>query len=293
MNIVLQLLLLCFFSSFALYAQPAELGIKDAIKKMEEEVVSAETPRKNELLLELAKAYYRDQNQEKAFNTLLKAIEGSHGEDKAFVSEDQRLYSEALAIYLDPHVQSTKNTSAVILEKYADVIKAHPDYILLPFLVGASYANAGQYTGFFDLFYRSYWAAPNHYMAYKTKAIIHIKLFERTDVKEEKELQRQLILGHLQKAAEIYPADHALYKMMVAFSSNSQKQKVVSDSLKKIIDKNIVIPRTDIGYYVEEAVKVRQFDLAQQLLDENRERYRFSRIINTAQEYLDQQRKGT
>lgn len=93
------------------------------------------------------------------------------------------------------------------------------------------------------------------------------------------------------KTSSHSPQDHSLYKMLIAFAPVAQKSEVVKVSLKKNVDENIVIPRTDVGFYVDEAVNVQQFDSAQQLINKAREWYRFSRIINAAQECLDQQKK--
>lgn len=289
MTTFIKFYLLLMVGCASLGAQASTL--KETIKNLEVQLQKEEGQDQSLLLLTLAKAYYQDQDQEKAFETFLESLEKADVDDRPLDQDDETLYAEALGIYLDPHAQSTKETATAILKKYAAVVKEHPDYRQLAFLVGASYANGGQFSEFFDLFYHSYSAAPHHYLVYKTKAILHIKLFERASTQEAKDLQRQKILDDLTKAIEGYPQDHALYKMMVAFSPEKQKSKVLSSALKKIVDENIVVPRTDIGFYVEEAAKVQQFESAQLLLDKQREWYRYSRIINTAQEFLDQQRK--
>lgn len=279
--------LLC---SAPLVAQPSTLALKEEIRELSKK--NTESGEKNSaLLLELAKKYQLDQDQEHAFVYFLKAINVAAGVDIPYLDEDNRIYSEALAVYLDPHAQSTRETAATILKNYGQLAKDHPEYIQIGFLVAASNANQGHYNDFFDLFYRSYLAAPNHYLAYKTKSIIHIKLFERASTLAEKDKQRESILHELSKSIELYPQDHTLYKMSVGFAPHEQKAAIISRSLKKIIDGNIVIPRTDIGFYVEESAKAGLYDEAQQLLNKAREWYQFSRIINTAQEFLDQQRK--
>src|SRR5690606_28899185 len=109
-----------------------------------------------------------------------------------------------------------------------------------------------------------------------TKAILHIKLFEKASSPEAKDFQRLQIIKELAMAADAYPNDHALYKMMVAFSPLNQKAQIINNNLKTIIDRNMLIPRTDIGFYVEEAIKEQQFDSAQRLIDKAREWYPFS-----------------
>lgn len=288
---VLKFILVSALCCVPLCAQPSKLAVKDSIKNLEVLLQTADESEKSLLLLSLAKTYFQDQNQEKAFEYFLRAINSAAAHEVPISAEDARLYAEALSIYLDPHAQSTKDTASAILEKYESVAKEHPEYTQIGFLVGASYANAGRFSDFFDMFYRSYSAAPNHYLAYKTKAIIHIKLFERAGTSEAKDLERQKIIDELLKAMEIYPQDHTLYKMTIAFSPENQKEMVVHNALKKIVESNMMVPRMDIGFYVEEAVKTHQYHEAQQLLDQQREWYRYSRIINAAQEFLDQHKK--
>lgn len=271
-----------------LCAQPSSLAAKDVIKKLEDSRPQLPLEERSKTFLELSKAYYVDQNHEKAFITFLEALETARAKDEPAGAEDSRLYGEALNLYLDPHAQSTRQTASAILDRYGSIIKEHPEYSTLAFLVAASYANAGKFSDFFDLFYASYLKAPKHYLAYKTKAILHIKLFEKASSPEAKEYQRRQIIKELGLAADAYPNDHTLYKMMVAFAPQSQKAQIINNNLKTIVDRNMLIPRTDIGFYVEEAIKEQQFASAQRLIDKAREWYPFSRIINAAQEYLDQ-----
>lgn len=275
-----------------LTGEPEIFSIKDSIRRLEEDVHSASTQLKGKKFLSLALAYYRDQDQEKAFTAFLDSLEFTQTVPYKDTFVDQGFYEDALKIYLDPHAQSTKETAEDILNKYGSLVKDHPDYTQLKFLVAASYANTGSFKEFFQLFYSAYEQAPNHYLAFKTKAIIHIKLLERADTLEKKDLERQNILSALEKAMGIYPQDHTLYKMTIAFSPPQKKQEVVNICLNKIININVIVPRTDLIFYIDEAVKTQQMDLAQKLLDKAREWYEYSRIINAAQQYLDQQKKG-
>lgn len=286
-----------FFLFFLLFsplrAEPPSFLLKDRIANLEAIVQECAGESLSAQLLELARAYYQDQNQEKAFSTFLFALSEVKPQKQEPSLEDKRLYEEALAIYLDPHAQSTRETASAILSKYQTIYKQHIGYSELGFLVAASYANTGQFTDFFEVFYRSYIVYPEHYLAHKTKAILHVKLMEQSCSSEAREQQKQKILTELTKAAQAFPKDHSLYKMMIAFSPQKQKAILINSVLKKIVDGTMVVPRMDIGFYVEEAVKEQQFDSAQQLLDKAREWYQFSRIINGAQEYLDQQKKRT
>lgn len=282
---------LWLFPSFAiLNAQAAHSAIKERIHSLEFIDCVNEGPaaiRK----LELAKAYVLDQNMEKAFTVFLEALENSAVETEMFSETDETFYQEALAFYLDPHAQSTKDTASDLLRRFEPVLKEHPECIQVSLLMAASYANMGRYRDFFALFFQAYPYASHHYLAYKTKAIIHIKLFEKACTAEQKESEQQKIVAYLQKASEKYPRDHSLYKMMVAFSPPAIKDQMIKSGLKKIVDDNIVIPRTDLVFFVEMAAKHNEFESAQLLLDKARQWYPYSRIINAAQQFLDEEEK--
>lgn len=203
--------------------------------------------------------------------------------------EEQELYDKALPLYLD-HLD-LKQHSLTIVQEYAPIIKKHPDYHMLTFLVAAAVANAGAYEQFFDLFHPAYAAHPDHFLAYKTLAVIHIKLFERARTPDERELQRQKILDNIAKAIDRYPSDTSLYKMQIGFADGPQKAQIISDTLNKILSGNIIVPRIDIPLYVQKAVETKQYDLAQKLIDKAHEWYQISRLLTGAQDYLDRHKK--
>lgn len=236
-------------------------------------------------LLQQAKDHLKNQEQEKAFQTFLTSLENTNSNQTTPTQEDQQLYDQALPLYLD-HTDIEKN-SLKIVQEYAPIIKKHPEYHLLTFLVAASAANAGAYEQFFDLFHPAYRAHPDHFLAYKTLAVIHIRLFERARTPEERERQRQKILDNIAKAIDRYPSDSSLYKMQIGFADGPQKAQIVSDSLNKILSGNIIVPRVDIPLYVQKAVETKQYDLAQKFIDKAHEWYKVSRLITGAQEYLD------
>lgn len=238
----------------------------------------------NEQLLIEAKQHLKNQEQEKAFDTFLSSLEKNDTESKP-TNEELEYYNQALPLYLD-HTDIKQN-SLTIAQKYAPIIKQHPEYHLLSFLVAASAANAGAYEQFFDLFHPAYRTHHNHFLAYKTLAVIHIKLFERARTPEEREKQRQKILDNISKAIDRYPTDTSMYKMQMGFAEGPQKVQIVRDSLNIIIRDNIIVPRVDIPLYIQNAVETKQYDLAQQFINKAHEWYRVSRLLTGAQEYLD------
>lgn len=242
---------------------------------------------KSEIKAKLALVYWKDQDQELAFRTFLEAL-SEHIYTENASTEDDAAYEKALKIYLDHSGGTNQAIAQKICRDFEGAIKEHPDYNKLGYVVAAAYANLGRYEDFFTLFYRSHLHHPDHFLAAKTKAVLHIKLFERARFVEEKEEQRSAVLYYLNAALEKEPRDCTLYKSLIAFSPEEKKLEVMHACLNKIIDKNIIIPRSDIGFYVEEAIGSKEFVLAQRFIDKVKEFYQFSRVVNAAQHYLDE-----
>lgn len=262
---------------------------KKAIDAYQELLKSADKESVSPLKVKLASAFYKDQDQEKAFTVFLEALETavlSAQSPSQITQEEQNLYKQGLEIYLHHNGMTSWEVAGKIRENYAETIRNHPDYHVLGYLVAASYANLEQFEQFFELFYRSYLHLPEHYMAYKTKAILHAKLLERSRTPVEREKQRLEILSNLSLAAKLNPHDTTLYKMILSITKESDKQNVVNIYLNKIIDDGIIIPRTDMMFYVEQAVKSKQLDLAQSFLNKARVWYPASRTIDQAQQYI-------
>jgi len=49
-----------------------------------------------------------------------------------------------------------------------------------------------------------------------------------------------------------------------------------------------MIPRADIAFFVQQAVEAKQIDLAEDFLELAKKRYPYSRVIEAAQQYIDQ-----
>ena len=266
----------------------AGLGAEEIEIKQEIELCRAQASiekEKGPILTRIAKLYWKDQEQEKAFQTFLLALE-EKSTDKEYTlsSSEKQIYEEALKIYLDHTLGSPLKIANKILSHYSAHTKENP---LLGFIVAAAYANQGKFESFFDTFYPAYLICPDHYLAHKAKSILHIKLYERARSAKEREEQRQEIMLHLGRAIQKYPQDESLYKLQIIFASDCNKGKVLEASLNKIIDDNIIIARSDLSFYVAEAVEAKNFPLAQKFIDKARDWYQYSRVVNSAQDYLD------
>ena len=254
---------------------------KKAIK-----TIDLEKEKSGDLLVLLAEAYYKDQEHAKAFDAYLNALAQTKKEGAPYLEkkEEARLFDEALKVYLDPGARDPAIISLKIRDLYAGVWRLHPEYAELGYLVAIAYANLGDYSDFFEIFYKSYKQIPEHYLAYKTQGILHLKLYDRGKTLEDKEHERKQVLYYFKKAREIYPQDPSLYKMHIAFSQN--KEQILETDLKEIIDKDIVIPRADLSFYIDQLFAHGKNELAAEFLAKARKWYPYSRTLDAADEIL-------
>lgn len=263
---------------------------KAAIAALLELLQTAPKEQHASLQQQLARIYYKDQDREKAFQSFLKALESANIEPLPPITEEENtLYAQALTIYLEHHGAEAPEGARKILHLYEGVIAAHPNYYLLGYLLSAAYANLDRFEEFFYQFYQSYCFFPQHYMAYKIKTILHSQLFMRAQTPAGQDLQRRAILDNANMAIQKNPHDATLYKMVINFALENQKEQSLVTCLNKIIDENMMIPRADIAFYVQQAVLYKQKELAQRFLNVEHQWFPKSRTLDAAQRYLDNQ----
>lgn len=263
---------------------------KKTIRIHQEQLTRIPEDKQATYIKELALLYLKDQDQEKAFEVFLQALDlcqSANVQDSLFTPYDEEAYRKVLAIYLDPSSESTQATAQQLIQEVRSILQAKSDQHILEYFMAIAYANLGKYADFFEHFYSAYRYYPDHYLAYKTKAILHLKLLERTRDEGQRNIQRQKIIDNLHLAIEREPSDITIYRLLITFSPKEKKRELVQLSLNKIINGNIIIPRTHLMFYVIEATDIKDPELAQRFISRAKEWYPESRIAISAQKYLD------
>lgn len=262
----------------------------DAVKYAKEWVNSAPPDKLGEANKLLAESYYKDQEHEKAYVAFFQALEHTAPPQTPYqpLPEDAAIYKEALAIYLEPSQRDPEAVALQLRDLYGGIIRLHPDYLELGYLVAVSYANLGEMERFFELFYHSYRQMPDHYLSFKSQAILHVKLMERAKTPEDKEQQRALVLKDLQLAKARYPKDTSIYRMQIAFANPDDREVILKRNLKEIIDQSIVIPRVDLSFYFDQLFAYREKELALELLTKARGWYPYSRTLDSVKQMLEE-----
>ncbi len=298
-----RIVFLCISTPLGLLASPVTDEI-DAL--MEEYEITAAIERSKALLkqesdpeiqaeigLRLAIAYHFDQEQGRAIEVFLEALDDLKPPKTpaTLFREEQPHYMAALEGYLTHQKRiATKHEAEEIVDQYAVIVKHHEEYAHLGYLVAAAHANLSDFKNFFPVFFAAYRQLPEHYLAYKTKAILHIRLWQRGRTPEEREKRRAAVAENIQRAIQLFPQDASLYRMSVSFASEDSKASVVSASLKNIATHNIMIARDDVAFFVREAVDTGQHAEAKALLTTAREWYRRSKALDAAEQYLREHR---
>lgn len=242
---------------------------------------------KNALKVQLAVAYYKDQEWDKAFRVFLDVLGEVPLKHKPVLmtEEENTIYEMALKVYLDGSNSPQENARRII-QQFSPVLSSHPEFYQLGFIVAAAYGNLDQYDQFFQTFYPSYLSFPHHFLAFKTKANLLIKLYEREPAGPEKEKEKEWIFANLSDAIRAYPMDISLYKMVVVFAPEKEKTTVLADNLNKILRSNMIIPRGEVIYFIQQATERQQYSIAQKLIDRAKEWYPRSRSIEAAEQNL-------
>jgi tetratricopeptide (TPR) repeat protein len=264
---------------------------KEAIQAFSELSEKEEGLKKGKSLKDLSIAYYKDQNHEMAFKTFLEALTAVTPSERMPLQNDKALYEQALKIYLDPRERDPNSMSLRIRDVYGGMVRLHPEYLNLGYLVALADANLGDYTDFFEIFFRSYKGIPAHFLAEKTKGILHIKLYERARTAEEKEKERQAIFQAFQKAKELFPEDASLYRLQIAYAPNDMKVKVLEQNLNEIIDHDRVVPRSDLSFYFNQLLEYGKYPLAKEFLEKAKHWYPYSRTLTAATDMIEAREK--
>ncbi len=260
---------------------------KGAIAHQQKLLAQADIEQKSALLEQLALLYLKDQDQERAFAAFLQSLGYISPQQLAKQPENATsAYERALAIYLEAHGEATTQSAKKIIDEFGPIVQEQAAPQPLGFLVAIAYANLFRYEEFCNFFYRTYVAFPEHYLAYKTKAILHVKLMERKNSEAERKIQRAAVLSNLEQAQERQPNDTTLYKLLISFSSLEERGVQVQRCINAILSQNVQIPRTDLMFYVQEAVDIKAYALAQQFVDRAHQWYPNSRIVESAQSFL-------
>jgi tetratricopeptide (TPR) repeat protein len=254
---------------------------------LKEEIASLEKTLKTEkdkgaVYLKLALAHFKDQEQDKAFENFLLSLDHAPKKRVEITDEEKKLYEEALELYLDPG--DPHETATLLLNRFEKELALHPSYSHLHLLISSAYGNKGDFERFFKYFYENY--DPSHFLAYKTKGILLLRLASHENSLELREKKKKEALQLLEKALESNSLDPSLYRLLYVSAKERDEKREMIGYLEKLAKNRVKIARGDIFFYVKECVDLEQRDLAESVLQLAKETYHYSRAISQAEDYL-------
>ncbi|MFC2049450.1 hypothetical protein ACFLR2_02105 [Chlamydiota bacterium] len=268
--------------------------IKQTILAKQNALRASNEKKKSQIYYELAKAYYEDQEIDQAFCHFLEALKRAATVPPREMCEAEKVcYEPALADYLAQAGIDPEQAAHELLDRYGEIADQHKDYLHLNFLIAMAYANLGKYDAFFERFYRGYPYLSDTFLAHKTKGILYLRLSQRNYCPEERKAFQQEALQCLTRALERNPHDANLYKILVFLAKDEENEPQIRAYLHKMVENQTPIPRSDICFYVKEAVALGEWGVGQAIIDQARSLYDYSRAVSAAQEYLSlSQKKG-
>ena len=238
--------------------------------------------------MQLAQAYYQDQESDKAFYYFLESLkEAPSDQENPMSAEEETLFTEASDLYLKQTDLDPVKSAHTILERFGSVADQHPEFFHLNLIVSVAHANLGAYDLFFERFYRVYPSVSETFMVNKTCGVLYLRLSQRTIYADEKYLYQQKARHFLNLALEKNPKDSSLYKILIFLAKEEENDALVVACLQKMVETEVTISRGDIYLYVREAVAYGEMKLGQAIVDKACALYDYSRAITAAQEYLD------
>lgn len=278
------------FSPFYLVANEIEAVKETLIEKQKALVQARSAVEKSALYYELALAFYQDQEVDQAFFHFLESLKGiPTGAEYRLSEKESALYTEALEDYLARSVSDPIQAAQMLLQKYGEAADQNRHFVYLNFLMATAYANLGKYEDFFERFYKGYGYLHDSFLAYKTKGILYLRLSHHGKSAEERQLFQKEAFDCLTIALNRNSQDSSLYKVLIFLAKDEKKNALILSYLQKMVDNKVELPRSDIFFYVREAVLLGALELGQAIIDRGRTLYEYSRSITAAQEYLNQQ----
>lgn len=283
---------LILFVTSSVYATSWQEEIKNCEYHRAEELLTEEISRvspkqKPELLLELARLFLKDQREEEAFKTFLKAIECVPLQSSTPSVEETQLFQQALHIYREETEKPIHEVTQELTTFLKPHIASHPDFATLRLLYAICRANEQGYDDFFTLYFSAYPIAHTCYLADKTRAIVHVKLYERARTVEEKAVHAKAIVYHVEQALLQEQNDANLYKLMILFCPQENKKKVISQTIEHIVTHQVMVPKKDFSFFVFQALEYKEKAAAKKFLAAVKSKYTYSRTIEELEKVLD------
>ncbi len=238
------------------------------------------------LLVEKAKILYADQQHAEAQEVFLTALNALSAASGTAMSEEE---SKAFDALFPSYEASTQSAAACerLLEEARALYRQHPSFCSLEHYIAASLANRGQYVEFFDVFSRAVRFRPESFLRYKTQGVLHLRLFEASTSEEKRECHRQEAVRCFKEAFSRQPKDATLLIKLMFILSPAERADLLRSSVASLMRLQMPLRRMDYFFLIQQAIDVREVEVARQMIDKARSWYHYSRALNDLCDQLE------
>ena len=79
---------------------------------------------------------------------------------------------------------------------------------------------------------------------------------------------------------------------MIAYAPANERNAVILSNLNRIIDEGIVIPRTDLEFYIQAGLTTGNLGVTERFITQAKQWYQYSRVIAAAEEVISRMKSA-
>jgi len=228
-------------------------------------------------LVEKAKLLYANQQHEQALEAFVDVIDQMQINEMPITDVERDKVQELLPLYQESLL--SREACQNLLEQAQAIIQKYPNYYSIEFLLAAAFANCSQFCQFFDHFAHSYKHRPNDFLAWKTRGVLHVHLFEASITEEVRLSHKNRAVQYFEKAYFLQPDDESLLLKILFLIPDDEKAPFLHKILPTLVDRSTPMRRTVCFLIIEQAIDAKALDEATQLIDKARSWYQYSRAL--------------
>lgn len=261
----------------------ASKDFKGAIQEIDRLLQTETTEQKRGfLLVEKAKLLFADQQQMEACDVFLGALSHVNVEREEVSTGEVSAFQSLFPVY-EASLRCAEDCEKLI-QQAENLLQAHPDYVSMELYVAAGLANMGSMVSFFERFFHAFQHRSDSFLAWKTRGVLHLRLYEASPGNEERSLHRTEAVHCFQEAFRKQPQDSLLLIKILFIMPVEEKRPFLEQVVDDFIQLNIPPKRTDCFFLIEQALDIGARDAAKKLIDKARIWYQYSRALNDLSE---------
>jgi len=225
---------------------------------------------------EYAKLLWANQQRSEAQAFFLKSLDSSFYKKNS--ARDEPSIRNALDALYRKSWQSQEATKRLITSA-RKLLEEFPTSSSLYYYLSVAYANQQDFISFFDAFYEGWIRDSNQFLAWKTRGVLHLRLFESTADPQEKSFHQNQAVRCLEEAFICQPDDLSLLMKMLFLLPFERRKEYLQKMYGHLLRLSNPPARYEFFYFIEQALELESLDVARALLQKAQEWYQYSRAV--------------